>query len=499
MSINNPFSLNSTILPFFNNIEFKTKFLENNELLNQIIDMINENTNNINKSINYSKIVENSKLTENNRFLQKYKNSILKNNKSLYLFYYLYTLSYVPFEYKHRFRTNLNKNKLTKYTSLKRNILEIIKNKYSLILVKNKEDELSTLLEHITPLLPKTANQNVTKLFQNEGVKVYKSRNAKYIYKDKNPGEDDDSYISLYKECLIQYILHKYSDEAHKKYIPHIYNIYRRKSGSFFSPITNKKYVRIKMENVKGVTFDQFLSFIFRNTNYDISDEKLSLFLKLFMLKVLNIMNYFYTTFGLIHHGLKANNIMVIGNYRNILRYHINDLNDSLFDIKIIDFGKSVCNFNYIQNNENHNLKLCGQEMDAISLDRFIVIPDISNEFSDVFYFIHTIVYGLGNIDNCYIIDHLRPLFYFQIIINKQAYTLRNENFCNYSILCVTYNTLKGYLISLLLNKYNNISIEDIENSNFTTVYHQFITQFYYRNIISNIERYNSPERRRYY
>ncbi len=491
MSINNQFSLNSDTLPFFNNTEFKSKFLESNLLLNQSINIINQNRNNINANVNYSKITQNNKLTENNIFLKSIKNKILKTSKSLYLFYYLFTILYFTKEYKYKFSGILNKDK---YNSFVNNITNIIKSKYLLNNILEKDNQLSLLLENIAPILPKSANAYLSKLFQNGEVKVYQNRY--HIYKDKMPGQDEDSFISLYKESLIQYILYKYSDEEHKKYIPRIYNIYRRKSGSL-SPYKRmtKKYVRIKMEKINGITFEQFIDNIYEsniyNRNVEVSSKKVSAIIKIFMLKVLNIMNYFYNNFGLVHHGLKANNIMITGHYDDILLIHRYD--NDIFDIKFIDFGKSICNFNYIKNNETHNLKLCGQEMNIFTIDKFIVPNGISNEFGDVFYFLYKILLGFKDIDNFDIGNYLKPLFIFQIVINGKPYTLRNENFFNYGIFCVTYNTLKGYLISLLLNKYNNISFEDIENSNFTTVYHQFIEQFYYRNIISIIQNFKTP------
>ena len=58
--MNHPFLLNNEVLPFFKTSEFKTKFLENNALYNEIINVVSENRNNINKNSNYAKLYNNS-------------------------------------------------------------------------------------------------------------------------------------------------------------------------------------------------------------------------------------------------------------------------------------------------------------------------------------------------------------------------------------------------------------------------------------------------------
>lgn len=316
-------------------------------------------------------------------------------------------------------------------------------------------------------------NANSIKLFVNEGVKVYKSRNNRFIYKDKIPGRDFDSFISLYKEVLIQYILYKYSDETHKQYIPRINDIYRRKSSSLYK---FHNYVRIKMEYVNGVTFDKFINMLYScNVHY----INISYFIKFYMIKVLEAMSYFYNTFGLVHHGLKANNIMILGNIR--------DINNGYFDtfnIKLIDFGKSICKFNYNKANEIHLLSLCGEKIDISTIDKFVTYDGISNEFGDVFYFMYNIVYVLQD-DNYFLLNpYLKPLFEFSMSISGTTYRISEHEILKMPLICVTYNTLKGYMIALLYDKYKAIlNLETIDN-HFDTSYHEYIQRFTYTNMI---------------
>lgn len=468
--MNNPFSLNNEVLPFFNNVEFKTKFLENNALYNEIINVISENRNNINKNSNYAKLVSNNTV-RNNQKLSQVKNVLLKNIKSKDLLYILSLISY--FLFFHKKNHNRNINHIKKYKNIVKEIRKIFNTKHNINNIEEKDNELSTILDTITPLLRKSVNANSTKLFQNEGVKVYKSRNNRFIYKDKIPGRDFDSFISLYKEILIQSILYKYSDETHKQYIPRIYDIYRRKSSSLYK---FHNYVRIKMEFVNGLTFDKFMTALYRRNVHYIN---ISYFIKFYMIKVLENMSYFYNTFGLVHHGLKANNIMIIGNVR--------DINNGYFDkfnIKLIDFGKSICKYNYHQSNENYLFSLCGEAIDITTIDKFVTYDGISNEFNDVYYFVYMIMIMLHDDKDFLLNPHLKPLFEFAMIINGTTYRIRGNEIFKMSLIPVTYNTLKGYMIALLYNKYKEyINLETIVN-HFDTPYHEYIKRFTYTNII---------------
>lgn len=468
--MNHPFSLNNEVLPFFNTSEFKTKFLENNALYNEIINVVSENRNNINKNSNYAKLVSNN-TPRNNQKLSQVKNVLLKNIKSKDLTYILSLISY--FLFFHKKNHNKNINHIKKYKNIVKEIREIFDTKHNINNINEKENELSTILDTITPLLRKSINANPNKLFQNEGVKVYKSHNNRFIYKDKIPGRDFDSFISLYKEVLIQYILYKYSDETHKEYIPRIYDIYRRKSGSLYK---SHNYVRIKMEYINGMTFDKFMNALYR---HGVRYRNISYFVKFYMIKVLENMSYFYNTFGLIHHGLKANNIMIIGNVRDIDRGYFDE-----FDIKLIDFGKSICKYNYHQSNENYLLSLCGESIDITTIDKFVTYDDISNEFNDVFYFIYSIVYVLQDDADFILNHHLKPLFEFSMTINGTTYRIRENEIFKMSLIPVTYNTLKGYIIALLYNKYKaRLNLETILN-HFEIPYREYIKRFTYTNMI---------------
>lgn len=468
--MNNQFSLNNDLLPFFNNVEFKTKFLENNALYNEIINVVSENRNNINKNSNYAKLMNNN-MPQNNQKLSQVKNVLLKNMKSRDFLYIFSLISY--FLFFHKKNHNRNINNIKKYKNIIKEIRKIFDTKHNINNMNEKENELSTILDTITPLLRKSVNSNSNKLFQNEGVKVYKSRNNRFVYKDKIPGRDFDSFISLYKEVLIQYILYKYSDETHKQYIPRIYDIYRIKSSSLYK---FHNYVRIKMEYINGMTYEKFIIALY---NANVPDRNIFYFVKFYMIKVLENMSYFYNTFGLAHHGLKPNNIMILGNIRDIY----NERYDN-FNIKLIDFGKSICKYNYHQSNENYLFSLCGESIDITTIDKFITYDGISNEFNDVFYFVYMIMYMLYD-DNDFILNrHLKPLFEFAMTINSTTYRIHDNEIFKMSLIPVTYNTLKGYLIALLYNKYKErINLETIVN-HFDSPYHEYIKRFTYTNMI---------------
>jgi serine/threonine protein kinase len=151
---------------------------------------------------------------------------------------------------------------------------------------------------------------------------VYKNRNEPYVYKvidDYKRVENTNSLLYLktnFKEAIIQTILQ--SDAAYGKYVCRLYKVYR--SGNNFV---------FRIEPLE-TTLEKY---IYENRFAESRDETLAKTL----LKLIEILNYFYVTYGFNHKDMSLSNVMTV------------KAGAVAENIKLIDFGKSTVRFGDIQ------------------------------------------------------------------------------------------------------------------------------------------------------
>lgn len=142
---------------------------------------------------------------------------------------------------------------------------------------------------------------------------VYKSLENKYYL--SNPL----IYLkSIFQEAIIQTLLQ--SDSSHGIYICKLYRLYRAGPNTCI----------FQMESLMMTTLGKFIRD--KEESYLANPEPLNKMLQKKLIKILEIINYFNTSYGFSHNDLSLENIMI---HRN--------------NIKLIDFGLSSVNFGTIQ------------------------------------------------------------------------------------------------------------------------------------------------------
>jgi serine/threonine protein kinase len=150
---------------------------------------------------------------------------------------------------------------------------------------------------------------------------VYRNRARPYVYKvinDYNRVNDKNSFHYLknnFKEAVIQTILQ--SDATYGKYVCRLYKVYRDGNNFVF-----------QLEPLET----SLAKYMYENR----AVEGRNVIVAKALIKIIEIMNYFYVKYGFNHNDLSTDNIMItkagiVGN------------------IKLIDFGKSTLGFGGIQ------------------------------------------------------------------------------------------------------------------------------------------------------
>ena len=150
---------------------------------------------------------------------------------------------------------------------------------------------------------------------------VYRNRARPYVYKVINDYErvnNKNSFEYLktnFKEAVIQTILQ--SDATYGKYVCRIYKVFREGNNFVF-----------QIEPLES----SLAKYMYENRAVEGRNEIVAKAL----IKIIEIMNYFYVKYGFNHNDLSTDNIMITktGNVENI---------------KLIDFGKSTLGFGGIQ------------------------------------------------------------------------------------------------------------------------------------------------------
>lgn len=167
---------------------------------------------------------------------------------------------------------------------------------------------------------------------------VYRNRARPYVYKlmtDYNRVNNKNSFHYLknnFKEAVIQTILQ--SDAAYGKYVCRLYKVYRDGNNFVF-----------QMEPLET----SLAKYIYENRFVEGRNEIVAKAL----IKIIEIMNYFYVKYGFNHRDLSTDNIMTTktGDAENI---------------KLIDFGKSTLEFGGIQIGKS------GKRSDIVNLFKVI-------------------------------------------------------------------------------------------------------------------------------
>ena len=169
---------------------------------------------------------------------------------------------------------------------------------------------------------------------------IYKNRSEPYVYKvidDYKRVENTNSLLYLktnFKEAIIQTLLQ--SDANYGKYVCRLYKVYR--SGNNFV---------FRIEPLE-TTLEKY---IYENRFEESRDETLAKAL----LKLIEILNYFYVTYGFNHYDMSLSNAMTV------------KAGTVAENLKLIDFGKSTVRFGEIQIGES------GKRSDTVNLYKNIM------------------------------------------------------------------------------------------------------------------------------
>ena len=168
---------------------------------------------------------------------------------------------------------------------------------------------------------------------------IYKNRGEPYVYKvidDYKRVENTNSLLYLktnFKEAIIQTLLQ--TDAVYGKHVCRLYKVYR--SGNNF------------VFRIEPLETD-LAKYIYVNRFEESRDEILAKAL----LKLIEILNYFYVKYGFNHYDMGSSNVMTV------------KAGDVVENLKLIDFGKSTVTFGDIQIGES------GKRTDTVILYKII-------------------------------------------------------------------------------------------------------------------------------